>query len=104
MGRIDGRDALPAQSFSYPGTLSPGDRPIARTLGHSFSNAFARINRPILFAYEPVLQPNADFLKAKLGDKVRLERFDEDGHALFVDDPVRFNRLVEQFVQSWPKQ
>jgi non-heme chloroperoxidase len=50
------------------------------------------------------LQPNADFLKAKLGDKVRLERFDEDGHALFVDDPVRFNRLVEQFVQSLPKQ
>jgi non-heme chloroperoxidase len=69
-----------------------------------FSNAFARINRPMLFAYEPALQPNADFLKGKLGDKVRLERFDEDGHALFVDDPVRFNRLVEEFVQSLPKQ
>jgi non-heme chloroperoxidase len=41
-----------------------------------FSNAFARINRPVLFAYEPALQPNADFLKAKLGEKVRLERFD----------------------------
>jgi non-heme chloroperoxidase len=69
-----------------------------------FSSAFARINRPMLFAYEPALQPSADFLKAKLGDKVRLERFDEDGHALFVDDPVRFNRLVEEFVQSLPKQ
>jgi non-heme chloroperoxidase len=43
-------------------------------------------------------------LKAKLGDKVRLERFDEDGHALFVDDPVKFNRMVEEFVQSLPKQ
>jgi non-heme chloroperoxidase len=69
-----------------------------------FSNAFARINRPMLFAYEPALQPNADFLKAKLGDKVRLERFDGDGHALFVDDPVKFNRVVEEFVQSLPKQ
>jgi non-heme chloroperoxidase len=69
-----------------------------------FSNAFARINRPMLSAYEPALQPNADFLKAKLGDKVRLERFDEDGHALFVDDPVKFNRVVEEFVQSLPKQ
>jgi non-heme chloroperoxidase len=58
----------------------------------------------MLFAYEPVLRPNADFLKANLGDKVRLERFDEDGHALFVDDPVRFNRLVEEFVQSLPRQ
>jgi len=56
----------------------------------------------MLFAYEPAMQPNADFLKSKLGDQVRLERFDWDGHALFVDDPVRFNRMVEQFVQSLP--
>jgi non-heme chloroperoxidase len=69
-----------------------------------FSKSFARINRPVLFAYDRALQPNADFLKAKLGDKVRLERFDGDGHALFVDDPVKFNRAVEQFVQSLPKQ
>ena len=54
-----------------------------------FSKAFARINRPMLFTYEPPLQPNSDFVKAKLGDKVRLERFDGDGHALFVDDPVK---------------
>ena len=65
-----------------------------------FSNAFARINRPVLFAYEPDLQANADFLKAKLGDRVRLERFDGDGHALFVDDPEKFNRLVDDFVQG----
>ena len=69
-----------------------------------FSNAFARINRPMLFAYEPALQPNADFLKAKLAGKVRLERFDGNGHALFVDDPVKFNRMVEEFVESLPKQ
>jgi non-heme chloroperoxidase len=65
-----------------------------------FSNAFARINRPVLFVYEPALQPNADFLKAKLGDRVRLERFDGAGHALFVDDPEKFNRVVADFVQS----
>ena len=58
----------------------------------------------MLFAYEPVLQPNADFLKAQLGDKVRLERYDDDGHALFVDDPVKFNRMVDEFVQSLPKR
>lgn len=28
-----------------------------------FSMAFARIDRPMLFAYEPAMQPNADFLK-----------------------------------------
>lgn len=69
-----------------------------------FSKAFARINRPMLLAYEPLQQPNADFMKAKLGDKVRLERFDGDGHALFVDDPVKFNRIVEEFVQSLPER
>ncbi len=65
-----------------------------------FSQAFARIDRPVLFVYEPALQPNADFLKGKLGDRVRLERFDGDGHALFVDDPGKFNRVVDDFVQS----
>jgi hypothetical protein len=25
----------------------------------------------MLFAYEPALQPNADFMKGKLGDKAR---------------------------------
>ena len=65
-----------------------------------FSYAFARINRRMLFAYEPALQPNADFLKAKLGDKIQLERFDGDGHALFVDDPVKFNIVIDKFVQS----
>ena len=54
----------------------------------------------MLFAYEPALQPNADFLKAKPGDKVRLEQFDEHGHALFVDDPVKFNLVIDKFVQS----
>jgi hypothetical protein len=35
---------------------------------------------------------------------LQLERFDRDGHALLVDDPVNFNRMVEEFVQSLPKQ
>jgi len=30
-----------------------------------------------------------------------LERFDGDGHALFVDDPLRFNHMLEQFVRSF---
>ncbi len=48
--------------------------------------------------------PNAEFVKAHLGDKVRLERFDGDGHALFVHDPVKFNHMVDVFVQSLPRQ
>jgi non-heme chloroperoxidase len=73
-----------------------------------FSPGFARLsamktNRPVLFTYQPDTQPTADFLKSKLGDKVRLERFDGDGHALFVDDPEKFNHVLEEFLQTLPK-
>jgi microsomal epoxide hydrolase len=68
-----------------------------------FSPGLAKTNRPVLFAYQPDMQATADFLKSKLGDEVRLERFDGDGHALFVDDPEKFNRAVEEFVQGLPK-
>jgi non-heme chloroperoxidase len=67
------------------------------------SGGFARMNRPVLFAFQPDSQPTADFLKSKLGDKLRLERFDGDGHALFVDEPGKFNRVLEEFLQSLPK-
>lgn len=65
-----------------------------------FSTGLARMNHPVLFAYQPESQPTADFLKSKLGDKVRLEKFDGDGHALFVDDPEKFNRVLEEFIRS----
>ena len=68
-----------------------------------FSAGLTRANRPMLSVYQSGSQQSADFVKSKLGDKVRLERFDGDGHALFVDDPEKFNRVVEEFVQSISK-
>ena len=68
-----------------------------------FSAGLAKMNRPVLFAYQPESQATADFLKMKLGDKLRLERFDGDGHALFVDDPERFNNVLEDFIKGLPK-
>lgn len=73
-----------------------------------FSPGLARLsemkgNRPVLFMYQPESQQTADYLKLKLGDKLQLERFDGDGHALFIDDPEKFNRVLEEFVRSLPK-
>ena len=52
--------------------------------------------------YQPETQASADYLKLKLGDKVRLEKFEGDGHALFVDNPEKFNRVLEDFLKaSW---
>jgi non-heme chloroperoxidase len=67
------------------------------------SAGLGKMDRPVLFAYQPETQPTADLLKAKLGDKVQLERFDGDGHALFVDDPEKFNRVLEGFLQGAAK-
>jgi pimeloyl-ACP methyl ester carboxylesterase len=61
------------------------------------------MSRPVFFAYQPDSQATADFLKSKLGDKLRLEKFDGDGHALFVDDPEKFNHVLDEFIQSLPK-
>jgi non-heme chloroperoxidase len=68
-----------------------------------FSTGLSKMNRPVLFAYQPDSQPSADYIKSKLGDKVRLERFDGDGHALFADEPEKFNRVLEEFVQGLAK-
>jgi non-heme chloroperoxidase len=68
-----------------------------------FSTGLARINRPVLFTYQPESQSSADYLKSTLGDKLRLERFEGDGHALFIDDPQKFNQVLEAFLETLPK-
>jgi len=68
-----------------------------------YSAGFARIKSPLLFAYQPDSQQSADFLKSTLGDKVQLEKFEGDGHSLFVDEPEKFNRVLEEFVLNLPQ-
>jgi pimeloyl-ACP methyl ester carboxylesterase len=67
-----------------------------------FNAGFARLSRPVLFVYQPETQFTADLLKAKLGDKVQLKKFDGDGHALFVDDPEKFNDALAEFLGALP--
>jgi len=68
-----------------------------------YPEGLGKIERPVLCMYQPESQPIADLVKAKLGGKVKLARFGDDGHALFVDDPKRFDRLLEEFMQGLPK-
>lgn len=68
-----------------------------------YSASFAKMDRPVLFAYQPDTQTSADYLKSKLGSKVRLERFEGDGHALFVDNPEKFNQVLASFMDGLPK-
>ena len=68
-----------------------------------FSAALAKVNKPLLFTYQPQTQATADLLKTKLGDQAQTEKFDDAGHALFIDDADRFNQVVEKFVDSLPQ-
>ena len=67
------------------------------------SLAAMKANRPMLFMYQPESQTSADFLKLKLGEKLRLERFEGDGHALFIDDAEKFNHVLDDFLRTLPK-
>lgn len=95
------------QSVIKASTQTPADTAVVLIYNmiavKDFSTGLGKMNRPVLFAYQPESQATADFLKSKLGDKLRLERFDGDGHALFVDEPEKFNRVLEGFVNNLPK-
>jgi non-heme chloroperoxidase len=65
-----------------------------------FAPGLARMTKPVAFFYQPDSQPSADYLKSKLGDKLRLEKFEGDGHALFVDDAERFNHVLGDLLSA----
>jgi len=66
------------------------------------SLAKMKTNQPVLFMYQPKSQPSADYLQSKLGDKLRLEKFEGDGHAPFVDNHEKFNHVLKDLMlTSW---
>lgn len=66
-----------------------------------FRPALARIDKPALIivaAEGPCGEACEDMHKRIPGS--RLEIMDNVGHALFVDDPERFNTLLENFIRG----
>ena len=58
---------------------------------------------PVQYHFEPYLQNQADIVKEKL-PSAKIARYDDAGHALFVDDAERFNgALREMMDQTGPK-
>ena len=54
-------------------------------------------DKPILYAVNPRFKEQALNLK-KNKPEVRIEIFEQAGHALFVDEPDRFNRTLDDFL------
>ena len=59
-------------------------------------------DKPLLYAITPQYAEQGRALKAARPE-TRVELFADAGHALFVDEPERFNRLLGDFVASIPR-
>jgi len=68
-------------------------------IGHpDWSAALAKLaNTPVLFIYEDNLKKQAEAIAEKL-PSVKKELFPGSGHAMFVDEPEKFDRVIEDFL------
>jgi microsomal epoxide hydrolase len=76
-------------------SIFPGDR-IPRERWRATVNAF---RKPLLYAVTPQFAAQAQRLKAKR-PATRVEIFENAGHALFVDEPERFNAVLIDFLRT----
>jgi len=65
-------------------------------------SALAKFARSTLMVITKSPFDSASFDMQKRIPGARLEQFDDAGHALFVDDPERFNALLDGFLQALP--
>ena len=60
-----------------------------------------RLRKPLLYVVTPQFAAQAGILEATRPG-TRIEVFKDAGHALFVDEPERFNALLDDFVRTLP--
>lgn len=53
---------------------------------------------PVLYAYTPKFAQQGEIVQAQLQGGIDTHLYAQAGHALFVDEPARFNAMLEQFV------
>jgi microsomal epoxide hydrolase len=89
------RDAALRMPLEASLSIFPGDR-IPRERWRRTVNAF---RKPLLYAVTPQYAAQARRLKANR-PATRVEIFENAGHALFVDEPERFNTVLIEFLRS----
>lgn len=61
--------------------------------------ALGKVDRPLLYVATPQLEEQAEMVRRTVPG-ARVEVFRDAGHALFVDEPARFNALLESFMED----
>lgn len=64
-------------------------------------DALYAAQRPVLYMVTPKFAEQAEIVRRR-ASHAEVAVFDGAGHALFVDEPERFNRTVERFVRDLP--
>ena len=85
-----------AKRMSVEDSLALLDYPFARTHWRNIARAF---HKPLLYVVTPQFEAQARNLK-KNRPRTQVEVFKKAGHALFVDEPERFNALIESFAKK----
>jgi len=79
----------------------PRDSAVAAMKGlfaSDYRSSLGKINKPTLIVYSTKsLQPSFEDMQKRIPG-ARIEFFEGDGHALFVDDPDKFNGLIEDYL------
>lgn len=89
-------DALTAQALKTPYQASVQLLTFKQSREY-WRDAVYATAKPVLYVVTPRLQGQADNLQRKR-PATRTEVFENAGHALFVDEPQRFNQLMDEFL------
>lgn len=68
-------------------------------LGRDWRPVLKKLDRPLLYVVTPHLKEQAAMVRQEL-PSARVEMYEQAGHALFVDEAVRFNSLMEEFLRD----
>jgi microsomal epoxide hydrolase len=67
--------------------------------GGDWRPVLGKLDRPLLYVVTPQLRSQAEMVQRRL-PSARVVIFEQAGHALFVDEPERFNRVLEEFLRQ----
>mgnify|MGYP001100767915 CR=1 FL=1 len=66
--------------------------------GGDWRPVLSKLDRPLLYIVAPGLRAQAEMVQRRV-PSARVEVFEQAGHALFVDEADRFNRVLEDFLR-----
>lgn len=79
-----------------PAAIQLISQPYPRTY---WRDIVAKQQIPVLYAIRPHLREQGEALQRRKGALAQVEVFTGGGHALFVDEPARFNTMTAEFVR-----